>query len=231
MSIEELFTFMREELKGCPGYAFLDRGLADLRKAMEKREFFKPEKFKEWFVEKNVIYKNSPIAFLTKCGVQDIESGAFDKDVITGFAMHPLCEDMKSRGITYCGEDTMRIDVYLTHIYNHDLLPLEEIRKWVRTAVEYIENHSKNASEFKELFKKSKTMKSLKLPYAELDAEVDRNNAEWERLMKELGAYDEEDKEENNGDLPFGNVDGNPLESETIYEQEIQKIKINNSST
>lgn len=224
MSIEELFRFISEELRNCPGHMFLDKALADLRVAMEHRTNFKPEKFKDWFVEKNVIYKNNPIAFLKKCGIEDIESGSFDRDQITGFAMYPLCEDMKHRGITWTGDDTMMLDVYLTHIYNNELLTLDEIRQWVRNAVEYIEKHSKTASEFRILLKKSRTMKTLKLNYKALDEEVKKEMREWDKLMNDLGYGNKEVIEDNDEDLPFSTD-----ESETNYEEEINKI--NNPST
>lgn len=204
MSIEDLFNFMREELRNCPGNAFIDRVLADLRKAMENRKFFKPEKFKEWFIKKNVIYRASPLAFLTKCGIADIDSGAFDKKIITGFAMRPLIETLRSKGV-YCdtqGTTFLRLDIYLVYIYNHELMTLDEIREWVQNACDYIVGHSKNADEFKELLFKSRSIKMLKLPYSELEADVKKAD----------------------DDLSSLTVDGNPLESETFNEKETNKV-------
>lgn len=219
MSIEDLFNFMKQELKNCPGSVFLDRALADLRKAMESREFFKPEKFKDWFIEKNVIYKNSPLAFLTKCGIADIESGAFDKEIITSFVMRPLIESLRSKGV-YCdtqGTTFLRLDIYFVYIYNHDLMTLDEIRNWVHNACDYIVEHSKNADDFKELLFKSRSMKMLKLPYSELEADVKKSNDEWNKLIEELENENEDKNEEDEYDnLPFPTVDGNPLESETF---------------
>lgn len=188
MSIEDLFNFMREELKNCPGSVFIDRALADLRKAMEGRKFFKPEKFKEWFVEKNVIYKTSPLAFLTKCGIADVESGAFDKEIITNFAMRPFIDVLRSKGV-YCdtqGTTFLRLEIYLLYIYNHDLMTLDEIKEWVHNACDYIVMHGKNADVFKELLFKSRSMKMLKLPYSELEADVKKTNDEWNKLIEEL---------------------------------------------
>lgn len=219
MSIEDLFNFMREELRNCPGSVFMDRALTDLRKAMESRKFFKPEKFKEWFIEKNVIYKTSPLAFLVKCGIADIESGAFDKENITGFAMHPLVENLRSKGV-YCdtqGTTFLRLNIYLVYIYNHDLMTLDEIRRWVHNACDYIAEHSKNADDFKELLFKSRSIKMLKLPYSELEADVKKANDKWNKLIEELENHKKDKKEENEDyNLPFPTVDGNPLESETL---------------
>ena len=227
MSIKDLFNFIREELKNCPGSVFIDRALADLRKAMESREFFKPEKFKEWFIEKNVIYKTSPLAFLAKCGIADIESGAFDKEIITDFAMRPLIENLRSKGV-YCdtqGTTFLRLNTYLVYIYNHDLMTLDEIKEWVYNACDYIVKHGKNADNFKELLFKSRSMKMLKLPYSELEAEVKKANDEWDKLIKELDTDNKDKKEENEDyNLPFPTVDGNPLESETFNEKETKKI-------
>lgn len=223
MSIEDLFNFMSIELKNCPGSVFIDRALADLRKAMESRKFFKPEKFKKWFIEKNVVYRNSPLAFLTKCGIADIESGAFDKVIITSFVMRPLIENLRSKGV-HCdtqGATFLRLNIYLVYIYNHDLMTLDEIREWIHNACDYILKHSKNADDFKELLFKSRSMKMLKLPYSELEADVKKTNGEWNKLIEEL----EDKKEENEDDnLPFPTVDGNPLESETFNEKETNKI-------
>ena len=221
MSIEDLFNFMRKELRNCPGCAFIDRALADLRYAMENRQFFKPEKFKNWFIEKNVIYKNSPLAFLTKCGIADIESGLFDKEIITSFAMHPFIEDLRSKGV-YCnaqGETFLRLEIYLVYIYNHDLMTLDEIREWVHNACDYIIEHSKNADDFKGLLFKSRSMKVLNLPYSELEADVKKTSDEMNKLIEELENYNKDKKEEDN--LSFPKVDGNPLESETFNEKEI----------
>lgn len=186
MSIQELFDFMYRELQGCNGYPFIDRALADLRKSMENRDNFSPERFKRWFIDKSVIYKNSPLAFLTKCGLEDVEKGAFDRVVVKSFDLLPLCEDMQQRGIAYSPKDTLYLDTYLLHIYNNDLMTIDELGSWLHTAISLIERHSKNAEEFKELFKKSQSMKRLNLPYAELDEKVEKENAEIEEMINEL---------------------------------------------
>lgn len=206
MSIEELLGFIKSELQGCSGYAFVDRVLSDLRKIMVGRPHFQPEKFKKWFLEKNVIYKNSPISFLAKCGVEDIEKGAFDKQLINGFDMLPLYEYMRVKGITYTGEDVCYLETYLIYIYNNDLMTLEEISFWLDKAVAHIENHGKNASDFKELLRKSITMKRLRLPYNEIDKQFEKESAEFVSEMNKFEEMKAKRIEER---------DGNPLESET----------------
>lgn len=211
MSIKELLEFIKEELKNCPGNVFIDRTLNPLREAMEKREFFKPEKFKQWFIDKNVIYKNSPLAFIAKCGTEDIENGIFDKDVVTTFPLHVLVKQFKAKGIEYDNQsDTLtRLEIYLVYIYNHGLMNANEISAWLCKAVQYLETHSKNAKDIKDLLLKSKSMQKLHLPYKELEAEVIKEHAEWKKLVKE---FDENDNIQ---------VNGNSLESETYYEKEI----------
>lgn len=186
MTIEELFKFMNEELKGCSGYVFFDRQLSELRSAMEERKHFQAIKFKDWFVSKNVVYKNSPLSFLAKCGLQDVESGVFDKEHISAFVTPSLLKDFRRRGICYRGEDTLRLDVYLLYVYNHDLLTMDDILSWLEKAVDFVENSSKNASEFETLFQKSITMKRLRLPYKELEAHIKQSCNEWSVVIKSI---------------------------------------------
>lgn len=211
MSIKELLEFIKEELKNCPGNVFIDRTLNSLREEMEKREFFEPEKFKEWFIEKNVIYKNSPLAFLSKCGKEDIENGAFDKETISTFPLHALAEQFKAKEIEYDNQsDTLtRLEIYLVYIYNRGLMNANEIHAWLSKAVQYLEVHSKNAADIKDLLSKSKSMQKLHLPYKELEEEVTKEHAEWKKLIQE---FDENENIQ---------VNGNSLESETYYEKEI----------
>ena len=211
MNIHELLDFLRLELKGCNGDAFIEHALAQVQKSMENRENFNPEKFKKWFVEKNVIYKNSPLAFLTRCGIEDIEKGEFDNIKVKGFDLLPLCEDLRAKGIAYTSKDTLLIDNYLIYLHNECFVPIEELGSWLKTAVTIIANHTKNASEFRDLFRKSQSMKKLNIPYAEIEARVDEKYAEIERLLDDL-----EDKKEE----ACKKRDGNP-ESETKNEDQI----------
>ena len=59
----------------------------------------------------------------------------------------------------------------------------------------------------------------LKLPYSELEADVKKTSEEMNKLIEELENYNKDKKEED--DLSFPTVDGNPLESETLNEKEI----------
>lgn len=215
MTTEELLTFIKTQLSGCNGNVFMDNILKDLGIHIAKRPLFVPEKFKQWFIDRNVIYRNNPLAFLSKCGIEDIDKGVFDKPQISGTNLTPLCNAMRERGIAVGGE-TILIDIVETYIINNDLMTEEELSQWNHTAVEYI-SKLKNPStkDFVSLFEKSKKMKSLELPLSTLKREAEKVSADWDNSIKELEK------------IPYGN-EGNE-ESEALYEEAFNKI--NNPST
>lgn len=215
MTTEELLTFIKTQLSGCNGNVFMENIIKDLGIHIAKRPLFVPEKFKQWFIDRNVIYRNNPLAFLSKCGIEDIDKGVFDKPQIGGTNLTPLCNAMRERGIAVGGE-TILIDVVETYIINNELMTEDELTQWNHKAVEYI-SKLKNPStkEFALLFEKSKKMKSLNLPMEDLKREAEETSHEWESVLKALE------------EIPYGN-EGNE-ESEALYEEAFNKI--NNPST
>lgn len=189
MTIEELFNFIRAELKG---YAFIDKTLEDMRPTMESRPHFQPEKFKKWFVDKEVIYKNSPLAFLIKCGLADVEKGLFDREEIKAFDMRELAEEMERKGLPFKDKDLMRLERYMLYIYEHDLLTLAEIQAWVSKMLNYMQNNGENGGFFKIALHKSPLMKALHLPYGALEESLEKDYAEITNLIEEIEEMKEE---------------------------------------
>lgn len=196
MTTEELLTFIKTQLSGCNGNVFMDNILKDLSIHIAKRPLFMPEKFKQWFIDRNVIYRNNPLAFLSKCGIEDIDRGVFDKPQISGTNLTPLCNAMRERGIAV-GDETILIDIVETYIINNDLMSEDELCNWNHTAVEYI-SKLKNPStkDFALLFERSKSMKALKLPLEDMKKEASRIGKHYNDMLAELDNMSNKQKEE-----------------------------------
>ena len=214
MNTEELLTFIKEQLSGCSGNVFIDRVLEDISAHIAKRPLFVPEKFKQWFIDRNVLFRTNPLAFVSKCGIADIDKGVFDKQ-IKRVNLVPLCNAMRERGVAV-GDETLLIEAVENYILGKDLMSEEELYDWNHVAIEYI-SKLKNPStkQFVLLFEKSKKMQSLKLPLSKLRREVEKINADWNATLKAIE------------EVPHGN-EGNE-ESEALYEEAFNKI--NNPST
>ena len=215
MTTEELLTFIKSQLSGCSGNVFMDNVLKDLSAHIAQRPLFVPEKFKQWFIDRNVIFRNNPLAFLSKCGIADIDRGEFDKKQISGINIEPMCSAMRERGIAV-GNETILIDIVETYIINNDLMSEDELTNWNHVAIEYV-SKLKNPStkDFVLLFEKSKKMKSLNLPLNDLKREAEKSSKEWADTLKAIEA------------VPHGNegsVEMTESEIKEYVKKEIDKI-------
>ena len=215
MTTEELLTFIKTQLSGCSGNVFMDNVLKDLSAHIAQRPLFVPEKFKQWFIDRNVIFRNNPLAFLSKCGIADIDRGEFDKKQIAGINIEPMCSAMRERGIAV-GSETILIDIVETYIINNDLMSEDELTNWNHVAIEYV-SKLKNPStkDFVLLFEKSKKMKSLNLPLNDLKREAEKSSKEWADTLKAIEA------------VPHGNegsVEMTESEIKEYVKKEIDKI-------
>lgn len=215
MTTEELLTFIKTQLSGCSGNVFMDNVLKDLSAHIAQRPLFVPEKFKQWFIDRNVIFRNNPLAFLSKCGIADIDRGEFDKKQIAGINIEPMCSAMRERDIAV-GSETILIDIVETYIINNDLMSEDELTNWNHVAIEYV-SKLKNPStkDFVLLFEKSKKMKSLNLPLNDLKREAEKSSKEWADTLKAIEA------------VPHGNegsVEMTESEIKEYVKKEIDKI-------
>lgn len=186
MTTEELFAFIKSQLSGCNGNVFMDKILEDLGIHIAKRPLFVPEKFKDWFIDRNVIYRNNPLAFLSKCGIADIDNGVFDKPQVNGINVTPMCNAMRERGVAV-GDETILIDVVETYILNNDLMTEKELTEWNHVAIDYIAKlKNPSTKDFVVLFEKSKKMKSLNLPLEDLKREAEKSSKEWASVLKAI---------------------------------------------
>lgn len=207
MTKEELFEFIKKELNGCSGYAFIDNAIRQLDSAIKKQDGFDCEKFKKWFIDSNVIYKNSPLAFLTKCGITDINNGKFSKPKVKAFNIAPLCNAMRNRGIKV-NEDIMYVEKVEIYLYNNELMTLEEIVDMNAKIVEWLARFpNSTTTDFVNLLKKSKTLSRVVVPWTKFDEEQKKDKEEWDNLLSQLD------------DIPYGNKD-----VEDDEESEIRKV-------
>ena len=206
MTNNELFTFLRSELNGCNGANFIEHMIIELNDLINERSAFEPEKFRNWFIEKNVIYKNSPIAFIKKCGFEDIKNGAFDRDDVKGFNMNPFITAVLKNGIVVVDQyDFLRIEMIELYIIRHSLMKIETLREWNRRAVAHLANSGKTTKDYLSLFEKSRTMKAFNLPLEEIKKETEKEVERWEQLFAELdgkGNLESETKNEEE-EYPF----------------------------
>lgn len=191
MNLKDLNTYIKEQLNGCSGYAFIDRFLAEFNELVKKHKTFSCDKFVEWFNSRNVVYKTAPISFLKKCGFEDIESGKFDanSEEVVGLNSQSLFNALRNANITLYNDErgTIYIDVVEKYIIRNGLMTLEELICWNHKAVAYLANKGKTSEDFIKLFKASKAMKELNLPFLELEVEVKKNAQEWEELLSKVG--------------------------------------------
>ena len=224
MTTEELLTFIKSQLSGCSGNVFMDKVLDDLRSHIAQRPLFVPEKFKQWFIDRNVIYRNNPLAFLSKCGISDIDKGEFDKPQVTSINLVPMCSAMRERGIAV-GAETLLIELVELYILNNDLMSEEELTAWNHEAIEYVAKLKNPSTKlFVLLYEKSKKMKSLKLPLSELKREAEKSSSKWDEMLKELNDTKSQEEELSWNEIMAILKADNPKE---IY-NEIQKNKTNN---
>lgn len=191
MTINELLTYIKIKLKGCSSYAFIDSALKDLKIEMENRKDFKPVLFKRWFREKNVFYKNNPIAFLLKCGIEDIKNGEFDDKTerIVGYDMRPVRKLFEEQGITYTDYDIALMNSYFVYLSKHEYMSDLAIGDWTKIAIKHIAESTKDASEMKEIFKKSQTMKEFHIPHQLIYDYTERDLKEYQDMFDENGNF------------------------------------------
>ena len=224
MTTEELLTFIKTQLSGCNGNVFMDKILEDLRSHIAERPLFVPEKFKQWFVDRNVIYRNNPLAFLSKCGIADIDSGVFDKPQITSLNLEPMYGAMRLRNIVVGGE-TILIEIVEKYILNNELMTEEELTDWNHEAVEYVAKLKNPSTKlFVLLFEKSKKMKSLHLPLAKMKREAEKIISEWDAMIRELNVMSVHQEELSWDEIMAILKAENPKE---YYENEIKKNQTN----
>lgn len=200
MTVSDLLTFMKSEL-GSKDNKLVENALNELSKHMKSRECFSPEKFKKWFIDKNVVFMGNPLGFLVKCGSADIDKGLFDKEKIT-LSLRPLCELLQANDFKDNAGALNFVRYAEEYIINHDLMSIEELSDWNNKVVSYLMEHDlKTVKDFALMFEKSKTMKNLKLPIQEFKKEANEDMKQWLTLMDDLGCIGKTEKEET--DLPF----------------------------
>lgn len=196
MTIEELFSFLREDLKNSPGGLFVDKALEPIRKQMESRPRFRADKFKNWYISRQVLTKNSPLAFIIKCGTEDLQKGKFDDDELqitkkkrVIVAMERWEPEFKKRGIEINPESQtmLRLNTYLQYILDNELMSINDLRKWTYDALSYIANNGNEFDTFNDILKRSRTIKQLHLPYETLEKEITEEIKESKELCEKLG--------------------------------------------
>jgi hypothetical protein len=196
----EFIDFIKTELKGCNGYPFIDRTINTLLDVLKPHRTFNLSKFYDWFQKRNVKYMNSPLAFLNKCAVEDITRGNFDdiNEVSPRklqISTQSLLNAMRKHNIQVNEYDDIYIGIVEEYIVVNSLMTMPELISWNKKAISYLANKNKTSADFIFLFKNTKDMRALKLPYKEFDVEFEREKESWEKLIEELNsstAIDEE---------------------------------------
>ena len=199
MSVEELTNYIKQELKGCNGYAFIDRALNEMQALIAQQKAFNCDKFVEWFRSRNVAYKNNPISFLTKCGFEDIRNGHFNDNYAIRkekavFCIQYLFNSLRENNIEVLPEDTLFIDYVETYILNYAFMDIIELADWNRKAIEYLKNKGKTTKDFIYLFRNTRSMRAMNIPLKQIEEEVKELNREFEEMFK--GSNNVEPKKE-----------------------------------
>ena len=158
-----------------------------IEQALDSRYFIDYEKIVRFIKVRNILFTPNPYLSLERVAKDYISVGLFDKEAKKPI-MKPIFDDLKSKHIYYNNpRDTSYLETYLTYILTEQLLTEKQVANWLHNAVDYIATLEKpNAKYFKELFRKSKTMKMLNLPYDMLDARAEREKDEWNKLISQL---------------------------------------------
>lgn len=158
-----------------------------IEQELNKRLYIDYEKLIRFIKVRNVLFTQNPYLSLERVAKEYIAVGLFDKETKKP-VIKPIFDDLKARHIYYNNaRDTSYLETYLTYILTEQLLTESQLSNWLHNAVDYIATLEKpNAKYFKELFRKSKTMKALNLPYDLLDDRAEREKDEWNNLISKL---------------------------------------------
>ena len=201
IELEELRTYIKQELMDCHGYAFIDRTIDLLFKAISKQKTFSVSKFIDWFRVKNIAYKNNPLGFLEKCAIEDITNGKFAEcDDITPMKnriiISTLISALKKNKIKIVGYDCLYIEAVEQFILDSHLMTIRELVAWNHKAVEYLANKGKTTQDFIFLFENTRDMRALNISFRGIKENFRKEVQEWEEMLNELSANDWFSKDE-----------------------------------
>lgn len=156
----------------------------NLFKAIDKRHNFDHLRFVDWFIAKNIGFMNSPLGFVNKCVLPDIEKGNFDKTPENkAFKINAIFTDLRQKNFVGDTDITGYIDTYYRWALKKGCSAEELYSLHAQIMAYLVDQNLKTLDDYMDVFKRSRFLKKLKAPISELDASADKHIKEWGRKI------------------------------------------------
>ena len=182
----EIETYISNELVKCNCNEFQIKQLIDLiHPLLVKPNDIDTNKLKCWLAERNLTFKDNPIAWLKKVLVEELQKGTFEKE-IHHCCIHPFLVVLGEHGIKVEKNADCYLSTMFDYLINNGIITQEQLVDFNQKALKYLANQDKTTSDFINLWKQSKVSKEKNINWNEIDTLADQQLKKHIELLKEL---------------------------------------------
>lgn len=138
-----------------------------------------------WLAESNLTFKSSPINWLKKALVNELEKGTFEKRE-SHCAIHPFLVVLKENNIKILENADCYLSVMFDYLINKNLISQAELVSANQKAIKYLANKDKTTDDFIALWKQSKLSKERNIDWELIDRLSQEQTEKWVKLLEEL---------------------------------------------
>ena len=182
----DIEMYITDELSKCKCSEYqINQFIEQIHPLLIKPRLLDTQKVAGWLAERNLAYKNNPIAWLKKVFIEELNKGTFDK-VERHCAIHPFLVELNKRKIAVLENADAYLSTMFDYLINNDIITERELIEFNNKALDYLASQNKTTNDFIYLWKKSKVSKERNIDWATIDDLADQLVKKHIELLKEL---------------------------------------------
>lgn len=183
----------KEFVRRCVSNSFLKVNVDEILECV--CEEIDTDKFESWFKFnlQTFISKTNQTSYFKKALTNEIQKGSFKVNHIEYLpSIQPFINALKDKGIVILADDSGYLSVLWEELFNKYKIDADAARKLNRRILEYMKP-GQTFADYKELLKKSNTLKPYGIIWEEIDEKANQFNGNWNKMLDEMemeSAYD-----------------------------------------
>lgn len=183
----------KEFVRKCVNNSFLKVNVDEILECV--CEEIDTDKFESWFKFnlQTFISKTNQTSYFKKALTNEIQKGSFKVNHIEYLpSIQPFINALKDKGIVVLADDSGYLSVLWEELFDKYKVSVDVACKLNRQILEYMKP-GQTFADYKELLKKSNTLKPYRIIWEEIDEKANQFNEKWNEMLNEMemeSAYD-----------------------------------------
>lgn len=177
-------------------YEYLDKNVIDYINGILRlttNDDFDEKEFISWLEISDIKNKINPSGYVRKAFKEQFDKGTFRPKPKVYYVPNTeeLINQLRDKGICVSANESAFMYVLWLDLINENNVPLEKAKKLNNKIIEYMKE-GQSFNDYKELLKKSKTLKPYNLDWEVIEQKVEKFIKDWDKTLDEIPFESEE---------------------------------------